>query len=328
MDGIFYAFAVLLFAAVILLVEGAYLWWAGSHGGGAQRIGRRLRMMSDGTRGAGGERISILKQRRYSRHAKLDALLQRVPLVHRVDELLRQAGVKWSIAQVGGWSAGLLCFGVLLALLWPAPVPVPVRILAALAPAAIPYALLRRARRLRLRKIEGQLPEAADFLARAMRAGHSFSNALQMIGSELPEPLGAEFRIAHEEINYGVAMHEALANLAMRIPLTDLRYLVIAVLIQREAGGNLAEILGNISHIIRERLKLVGQVRVLSAEGRMSAWVLGLLPVGLLLVMMITSPDYISMLWTDPTGVRILWYAAGMMLGGVLWLKKLIHIHI
>ncbi|MBC7454809.1 MAG: type II secretion system F family protein [Massilia sp.] len=325
MDGVFYGFAVLLFAAVILLIEGAYLWWSSNHGGGVQRIARRLRMMSDGPR-SGVERISILKQRRYSRHAKLDQLLQRVPLAHRVDKLLQQAGVKWSIAQFSGWSAGMLCLGLLLALLWPAPLLV--RVAIALAPALLPYVMLRRARRLRLQKIETQLPEAADFLARALRAGHSFSNVLQMVGSELAEPLGAEFRVAHEEINYGVAMHEALANLATRVPLTDLRYLVIAVLIQREAGGNLAEILGNISHIIRERLKLMGQVRVLSAEGRMSAWVLGLLPFALLLVMTLASPDYISVLWSDPTGVQILWYGAGMMLFGVLWLKKLIVIRI
>ena len=116
--------------------------------------------------------------------------------------------------------------------------------------------------------------------------------------------------------------------MAARIPLTDLRYLVIAVLIQREAGGNLAEILGNISQIIRARLKLVAQVRVLSAEGRMSAWVLGLLPFVLMLMMTLTSPSYIAILWTDPLGVRLLWYGAGMLLFGALWLRKLIHIRI
>jgi tight adherence protein B len=101
-------------------------------------------------------------------------------------------------------------------------------------------------------RIEEQLPDAADFIARALRAGHSFTNVLQIVGNELPEPLSGEFRIAREEINYGVPMSEALHNMAARIPLTDLRYLIIAVLIQRETGGNLAEILGNISHIIRE----------------------------------------------------------------------------
>jgi len=325
MDGVYYGFAVLLFAATILTIEAAYLWWADNRGGGAQRIARRLRMMSDSPRG-GAERISILKQRRYSKSDMLDRLLHRLSLARRIDSLLQQAGVKWSVAQFGAWSAVLLCAGLGLGMIWP--VPLLVRCVIAIAFISIPYSLLRHARAQRLQKIEAQLPEAADFLARAMRAGHSFTNVLQMVGGELPEPLSGEFRIAHEEINYGVPMHEALTNLATRIPLTDLRYLVIAVLIQREAGGNLAEILGNISHIIRERLKLVAQVRVLSAEGRMSAWVLGLLPFAVMLGMTISSPTYISVLWTDPIGVRLLWYGAGMILIGVLWLRKLIRIRI
>lgn len=326
MDGIFYGFAVLIFAGAILLAEGAFLWWNSTHGGGARRIARRLRLMSDGPRTAA-ERISILKLRRYSRTDWLDRLLHRLALARAIDKLLQQAGVKFSVAQYLSWSAGLLVGGFVLTQPWPA-VPLPVRLLVAVLCMAIPHALLRRERRVRLHKIEQQLPEAADFLARAMRAGHSFNNVLQMVGTELAEPLGGEFRAAHEEINYGVPMHEALTNLASRIPLTDLRYLVIAVLIQREAGGNLAEILGNISQIIRARLKLIAQVRVLSAEGRMSAWVLGLLPFGLTLVMAVTSPTYIAILWTDPLGTRLLWYGVGMLLLGVLWLRKLIHIRI
>ena len=325
MDGVFYAFAVLLFAALILLVEGAYLWWAGTHGGGARRIAHRLRVMSDEPRG-GTERISILKQRRYSKSDTLDRMLHQIAPAREIDKLLQQAGVKWSVAQFGVCTAGLLCAGVFLAQMWPAPFLMRGVIVASFM--SIPYGMLCRARRLRLQRIEAQLPEAADFLARAMRAGHSFTNVLQMVGTELPEPLSGEFRTAHEEVNYGVPLYDALSNLAARIPLTDLRYLVIAVLIQREAGGNLAEILGNISHIIRERLKLVAQVRVLSAEGRMSAWVLGLLPFAVMLMMTFSSPAYISVLWKDPTGLQMLWYGGAIMLLGVLWLRKLIRIRI
>lgn len=325
MDRVYYGFAVVLFAATILTIEAAYLWWADNHGGGAQRILRRLRVMSNSSRG-GGERISILKQRRYSKSEMLDRLLHRLPPARWIDRSLQQAGVKWSVAQFGALTAALLCAGLGLAMIWPLPLLARGIIVSAFM--GIPFGLLRRARQLRLHKIEAQLPEAADFLARAIRAGHSFTNVLQMVGTELPEPLAGEFRTVHEEINYGVPMHEALSNLATRIPLTDLRYLVIAVLIQREAGGNLAEILGNISHIIRKRLKLVAQVRVLSAEGRMSAWVLGLLPFAVLLGMTLSSPTYISVLWTDPIGVRLLWYGAGMILIGVLWLRKLIRIRI
>jgi tight adherence protein B len=202
------------------------------------------------------------------------------------------------------------------------------RVGVSLAFALVPLWVVRRARVRRLAHIEEQLPDAADFIARALRAGHSFTNVLQIVGNELSEPLSGEFRIAREEINYGVPMGEALHNMAARIPLTDLRYLVIAILIQRETGGNLAEILGNISHIIRGRLKLAAQVRVLSAEGRMSAWILGLLPFAVALMIFLLNPGYIKILWTDPSGIKLLWYALGMISFGVLWLRKVIRIRI
>jgi tight adherence protein B len=324
MDALFSGFAVLVFAAVILVIEGAYLWWTDNFGAGARRIARRLNMMAD--RGRSSERLSILKQRRYSQAEGLDRLLHRLPLSARLDNLLVHAGVKWSLAQFLAWSFGLLWVGALLAHGWV--MPLLARCLVAAACMSLPFLALLRARKRRLQKIELQLPEVADFLARAMRAGHSFTNVLQMVGTDMPEPLAGEFRIAHEEINYGVPLHDALTNLAMRVPLTDLRYLVIAVLIQREAGGNLAEILSNISHIIRERLKLVAKVRVLSAEGRMSAWVLGLLPFGTIGVMMLTNPGYVSVLWTDPSGIKLTWYGVGMLAVGAIWLRKLTHIRI
>lgn len=325
MDLLFYSFVVFLFAAVILLCEGVWLWWSSTHGKAAQRVARRLQVMSGGT-GRSGERISILKQRRFSSHDALDRLLHRIPAAHRLDTLLVQAGSKLTVDRFVGCSLAAMLLPLLLAARWP--LPLPVRLALALLALATPWVLVRRARTRRLCRIEHQLPDAADFIARALRAGHSFTNVLQIVGNELPEPLSGEFRIAREEINYGVPMGEALHNMAARIPLTDLRYLIIAVLIQRESGGNLAEILGNISQIIRDRLKLAAQVRVLSAEGRMSAWILGLLPFAVTLVLVVVNPKYVSMLWTDPAGVRLLWYAAGMILFGVIWLRKIIRIRI
>jgi tight adherence protein B len=324
-DAVFYAFGVLLFAAVIFGVEGAWLWWSSAHGGAAKRIARRLDLMS-GAAGGATERVSILKQRRMAAHPALDSLLHRQKLALALDRLLVQAGARWSVAQIGAMALGGAVLTLLVLQLWP--VPALAKCVIALLAAGAPVGMLRRARRLRLIKIEQQLPETADFLARALRAGHAFTNVLQMVGAEMPEPLSGEFRAAHEEINYGVPMNEALHNLAERIPLTDLRYLVIAVVIQRESGGNLAEILGNISHIIRERLKLLAQVRVLSAEGRMSAWILGLLPFAVIVIMMFANPAYIAVLWTDPLGIRMLWYGAGMLLFGVAWLRQLINIRV
>ena len=330
MNVLFYGFVVLLFAAVILAVEGFYLWWMSTHGAAARRIARRLQVMSGGFGARSGERISILKQRRYSQSPALDRLLHRFKPAHRVDTLLVQSGATWSVGQFAACSLACMALMLALTLMLPisAGIPPLARMLAAGAGLLVPWWWLRRKRMRRLVRIEHQLPEAADFIARALRAGHSFTNVLQIVGNEMPEPIAGEFRIAREEINYGVPMNEALHGLAARIPLTDLRYLVIAVLIQRESGGNLAEILGNISQIIRARLKLVAHVRVLSAEGRMSAWILGLLPLAVMGVMMVSSPAYVTMLWTEPSGIRLLWIGLGMIAFGVVWLRKIIRIRV
>jgi tight adherence protein B len=325
MDGILTAFAVLLFAAVILMLEGAWLWWSGAHGGAARRIAKRLRLMA--ATGQGGiERVDILKRRAYSSHPALDRQLRRIARVAALDRLLMQAGVRWSVAQFLGGSLVMMVVGLLLSQLVAMPFLLAAGVLTAAT--ALPWMLLMRIRGARLRKLEQQLPEAADFLGRALRAGHSFANVMQMVGEELPDPIASEFKFAYEEINYGVPMNEALHNLALRVPLTDLRYLVIAVLIQRESGGNLAEVLGNISRLIRSRLKLLAQVRVMSAEGRMSAWVLGLLPLGVMLLMVISNPAYVRLLWTDPIGIKLMWYAFGVAVFGVLWMRKLIRIRV
>jgi tight adherence protein B len=323
-DIVFTAFAVLVFAAVIFMVEGAWMWWSTSHGGSARRIARRLDLMAG--RREGGERISILKQRKYAGSPGLDRWLRRVPQLAAVDQLLLQAGVRWQVAQVLGGSAGLLLAALLLLALVPVPLPAAVALLAGAVVA--PYGLLLKLRGKRLKKIEQQLPEAADFLARGLRAGHSFSNVLKMVGDEVPEPICAEFKATYEEINYGVPMNEALHNMASRIPLTDLRYFVLAVLIQRESGGNLAELLANISRLTRARLKLLAQIRVLSAEGRMSAWVLGLLPLVMLVFMSIVNPAYVNVLWTTETGTRLLWGSACAMVLGIVWMRKLVRIRV
>jgi tight adherence protein B len=325
MDILFYGFAVFLFAAVILGIEGAYLWWISTHGQAAQRVARRLQLMS-GSAGRSAERISILKQRRYSSHDLIDRLLHYVPAIHSIDQLLVQSGLKWSVGYFMMWSGAALLAGTFLVTRWA--MPLAAQIAVALSFSLIPLVLVRRERTRRLVRIEEQLPEAADFIARALRAGHSFTNVLQIVGNELAEPLSGEFRIVREEINYGAPMGEALHNMAARIPLTDLRYVIIAILIQRETGGNLAEILTNISQIVRARLKLLAQVRVLSAEGRMSAWILGLLPFAVGAMMILLNPEYISTLWTDPLGIKLLYCAAVMIVIGVIWMRKTIRIHV
>ena len=192
----------------------------------------------------------------------------------------------------------------------------------------LPYMYVTGAKTKRLIRFEQQLPDALDMMGRAMRAGHAFPTALKMVGDEMTEPLSGEFTIAFDEVNFGIATQDALMNLATRMPSTDLRYFVIAVLIQRETGGNLAELLGNISKIIRDRIKLIGQVRVLSAEGKMSAWVLGLLPFGAAAMIQLTNPKFLEVLYTDPGGRKMLMFAFGMMIFGVFVMRKIIRIRV
>ena len=176
--------------------------------------------------------------------------------------------------------------------------------------------------------IELQLPDALDLMARAMLAGHAFPSGVQMVGNEMPEPVAGEFRIVFDEINFGISVQDALTNLATRVPSTDLRYFVISVLIQRETGGNLAELLSNISALIRARLKLLGAVRVLSAEGRLSALILTVLPFALAGVINFINPKFLSVLWTDPAGLKVSGGALFIMLLGIFWMWRIIKIRV
>jgi tight adherence protein B len=149
-----------------------------------------------------------------------------------------------------------------------------------------------------------------------------------MVGQEMKAPLGPEFRTTFEEINYGVALDEAMTNLAIRVPVGDLRYFVIAVLIQRESGGNLAEILDTIGTMVRERLKLFDKIRVLSAEGKLSAWILGLLPFGTAGLILVVNPGFMKVLWEDPLGWKMIGGALTSMISGVFWMRKIIRIRV
>ena len=190
----------------------------------------------------------------------------------------------------------------------------------------LPLLRLTRARDARMVRFERQLPEALDMMSRAMRAGHAFPTALKLVADEVAAPLCEEFRTAFDEVNFGVSMADALNNLAQRVPSMDLQYFVVAVLIQRESGGNLTELLTSISNIIRDRHKLAGQVRVLSAEGRISAWVLGLLPFGAGSMMALANPETMSVLVNDPIGRQLSGAALGMMGFGVLAIRKIVRI--
>jgi tight adherence protein B len=178
----------------------------------------------------------------------------------------------------------------------------------------------------RVGKFEEQFPEAIDLLARALRAGHSFTTGLSMVAEEMPEPVGTEFRLAYDRQNFGMPMGEALKSLGDRVPLLDARFFVTAVLTQREAGGNLAEVLDNLARVIRDRFKVKRQVRVITAHARITGWVLALLPPSLGVVLTLLSPEHMGLLWTDPIGIKMMVVAIVLQVVGTLVIRKLVNV--
>lgn len=314
----------LIFVAVLLLLEAGWLFWRTRRGSEARKLAQRLANLSDPGRAATG-RLRLKNEQ--NKPAAWEAWVLSQPIGRDLHKMLHQSGMSWSlqrllasslVAAVIGWMA--------LAVL--APQLPQIKILAAALAFCAPAGYLLWKRRKRLTQMELQLPATLDVLVRALRAGHAFSAGMQMMGEEGPEPLAVEFRAVHDEINFGVSLQQALFNLCARVPLTDLRYFVVAVLVQRDAGGNLTEVLAKLAQLIRERQKLLARVRVLSSEGRLSAWVLGLMPFFLAGAMFLGNREFMQPLWQDPLGLSIIKVTLGLMAVGVLILRKIVRIRI
>jgi tight adherence protein B len=201
-------------------------------------------------------------------------------------------------------------------------------IAAALIGAFVPIAVLSFKRSSRLGKFEEHLPEALDLLGRAVRAGHSFTTGLELIAQECGEPIASEFRTTFEEQNLGLPLRDSLLNLSERVPVVDVQLLVTALLIQRDSGGNLAEILDELSRVIRERFRIYREVKVKTAQGRLTAGILILLPLIMLAAMGALNPGYIRVLFVDPTGRMMLYVAGGMQIFGSILLWKIVNIEV
>lgn len=310
-----------VFVGAVLLTRAVGLLWENAAGpGGRTSIRKRIEAIADV---ASAPRQAILKERHLSKIAWLEHLLVRVPHVARLDRLLAQSGTGLNVARFVGASvgAGLAAATFFLWLGLPAWG-------GALAGAGLPLWRVLARKRKRMALIERQLPGALDLISRALRAGHAFPPAIEMVADELAPPLSHEFRILFEEVSYGISMSEALKNLSYRVPSTDLGFFVVAVLIQRETGGNLTLILQNIAVIVRERLRLFAQVEVLSAEGRLSAWILGALPFGLAAVLNLVNPGFMTLLWVDPVGQQMLKGMLMLMVVGTFWIRKVVRIKV
>ena len=318
----FVPFAVVAFLAVVLSLEGLYNVWASRNSAEAKRIAARLAALS----GEEQTRASIERTADATRMPRFNALVGTVGAGRRLQTWVTATGMMISAGELILMSAALFAFGLFLPGLMGKPLIFGVTL--GLGLAVVPWWRVASRRRARIARIENQFPDALDLMGRAMRAGHAFPSAIKMVGQEMSDPLARDFRLLSDEMNYGVPANEALARLAEHLQLPDVSYFVIAVMIQRETGGNLAELLDKIASIVRERLKLQGEIRTLSAEGRLSAIILTCLPFGVGLVVNFTNPDFMSLLWTDPLGLRMVGASMFMMLVGTLWMRKTIRIRV
>ena len=193
---------------------------------------------------------------------------------------------------------------------------------------AAPFIVLKIKRTRRLRAFEEQFPEGLDLIARALKAGHAFATGLKMVADEMPDPVGPEFRKTFEEQNFGLPLKDALENLTHRVPSLDVRFFATAVLIQRDTGGNLSEILENLAHVVRERFKILRQVRVYTAHGRFTGWVLLALPAFLGVALMFINPEHMNLLFRERMGQLMLMGGLVMQVIGYLWIKQVIKIEV
>jgi tight adherence protein B len=203
-----------------------------------------------------------------------------------------------------------------------------VAIFLALIAAATPILVVVYKRRKRLQEFEKRFPEALDLLGRAVRAGHAFTTGIEMVSNDTAEPVGGEFRTTFEEQNFGLPLRDALLNMAQRVPLVDVRFFVTALLVQKETGGNLAELLDELARVIRERFRIRRDVQVKTAQGRLTAAILIVLPIAMLVMMRIVNPSYVRVLFEDPLGPKLLAGAAALQAVGSLILWKIVHIEV
>jgi tight adherence protein B len=259
----------------------------------------------------------------------LDAFLERSALQSGIQTLLQQAGLQWAPSHlVVAMAAGALVGGLLGFLLRPLGFTVASALAFAFLIGGAPLFFVRYKRGVRLRELEEQLPEALDFLARSMRAGHAFSISLEMIGSEMPDPLGQEFRALFAEHNLGAPIEVAMANFGKRVPLLDVRLFISSVALQRQTGGNLSEVLTRLAFLIRERFRLKGQVKAASAHGRLTSMVLTILPIVMIFALTFVAPDYLPQMAKDPDGKYMIAAAVVFQILGYIIMRKITNIKV
>jgi tight adherence protein B len=267
---------------------------------------------------------SLLREKYLRELSPLERSLEQLPFMAPLTEMLEQAGHSFLAHRVVLAAVGLAVAGAAGA--WTFTHHPLLALLAAAVGAGLPFLKVARDRTQRIQKIEEQLPEAVDMMKRALRAGHPFSGALKLVSEELEAPLRKEFGTTFADLNYGNDVRRAMLGMLQRIPSVPVMALVTSVLVQKETGGNLAEILEQSSSVIRARFRFQRRVLTLSAEGRLSAWILALVPFVLFVVISVTTPDYLPVLLDDPTGRKLVAFGFTMGVIGLFWIRRVIRI--
>jgi tight adherence protein B len=271
--------------------------------------------------------LKLIRDEMYSSVPLFNRLLMKLSWSGKLQDYIVQAGMNTRPAKIILWSAvaGASAY-VLFARAFHQYTLI--AILLGILAAMIPIAVVMFKRSRRLREFEERFPETLDLLGRAVRAGHAFTTGLEMVAKESPEPVAGEFRKTFEEQNFGLPLRDALINMTERVPLVDVRFFVTALMVQKETGGNLAEILDELARVIRDRFRIYREVKVKTAQGRLTAIILVSLPVAMLLILEILNPAYLRVLFTDPIGPTILGVAAGMQVLGSIILWKIVNIEV
>ena len=294
---------------------------------------RRKKQMTDMLETAAGEQVvtisNLLKEIESERPTGLNSLMASLHFTRHAEEQLQQAGLNWSANKLLSLMAFMaipgFVLGYMLALLVNGMVT---GVVLGGVFAILPYLFVRHKRKKRIDTLEEQFPEALDFLARSMRAGHAFSISLEMLGEEMADPLGQEFRTLFNEQNLGAPIDIALRNFTSRVPLLDCRFFASSVMLQKQTGGNLSEILSRLAYVIRERFRLKGQVKAASAHGRLTATILTLLPIATMLALLVVAPGYLQGMANDPDGKWMIGGAVFAQILGNFFIKKIIAIKV
>ena len=319
------AISIGIFLCIILLVEGGYFFYHQSVSPQSRNLKRRLRGGAARPK-EGVESLEILRQRKLSDLPWLNDILSSISNLGGLEKILQQANSQMPLGVFLLVSAVLGVAGMVVAAFMDYPLLVAGGV--GLVCLFVPLIKIKMQRKARFKDFERQLPEALDLMARALRAGHAFSVGMKMVGDEFPDPIGPEFSRTVEEISFGIDVPAAMNNLNERVISTDLKFFITALVVQRETGGNLAEIIEAISRLIRQRFELLGRVKALSAEGRLSGIVLFVMPFVMGGVLWWMNEDYMRLLIEDDLGLMMLGAAGLLMLFGAVIMKKMCDIKV